>query len=439
MPRCAPAVAVVFVLLLVAAAPAPAGTVSVTFSGSGYRLGFEAAAGEANRVTLEDEPTGGGIRVVDQGAPLVPGENCAPAGDGRGVVCAVADERWIGEVSADLGDGHDLASARDLVAGGADVVLYGREGDDRLEAGAAGRIAHYDRQQGTFPNLVGGPGDDVLIGGAGHDQLDGGQGADVFRGGPGSDWVSYVVSPAAVTVSIDDRPGDGPPGENDNVTSDVEVVDGSPGDDVIVGSEGPDRLTGLGGSDSLDGRGGADVLTTDRGADRLVGGAGPDVFRVETFDDEFLETGVDARDGERDRVGCDARTVMLSADPFDSLSECAPAVARPRYSRLRVRRSGTATLLLGCQGHTDIPCAGKIRVRRESAFGGPSGPVIGRGRFRIPADGLAARATVRFTRPFMRLLASRGKIEAEASLITLRESPRSSRTVPMHLELLAPR
>jgi hypothetical protein len=427
------AVAVGLLLGLVAAAPAQAGTVSL----SDYELRFRAAPGETNRLALEREPTGGGIRVVDDGAPLVPGENCAPAGDGRGVVCAPPGREFVASIGAALGDGDDEATARGL-AGRGDVGLHGEEGHDRLEAAAGGRLTNHDPQLGTFPNLAGGPGDDVLLGGPGPDQLDGGPGADVLRGGPGSDLVTYGGSPGAVTVALDDRPGDGPPAENDDVGSDVEEVDGTRGDDVIVGSDGPNALDGLGGSDLLDGRGGADVLSTSRGADRLVGGAGPDTFRVEKFDAELVATRVEARDGERDRVGCDARVAMLSFDPFDSLSECAPAAARPRYDRLRVRRSGTAGLLLGCHGHSDIPCAGKILVRRQVNFA-PAGPVIGRGRFRVPSGGTATRATIRFTRSWTRLLERRGRLEAEAELITLRELPRSSRSVPMALELLAPR
>ena len=86
----------------------------------------------------------------------------------------------------------------------------------------------------------------------------------------------------AVTVSLDDVANDvGGSGGFDNIRSDVEVVLGTPGDDVLHGSDGPDELQGSFGKDTLVGFGGPDVLN---------GGADHDT--------------IDAFDGEPDQIFC---------------------------------------------------------------------------------------------------------------------------------------
>ena len=66
--------------------------------------------------------------------------------------------------------------------------------------------------------------------------------------------------PAGVTVTLDDQPGDGKTGENDDVGSDVERLRGGEGDDRLIGSDGPNSLEASDGNDFLDGRGGDDFL-----------------------------------------------------------------------------------------------------------------------------------------------------------------------------------
>src|SRR5213075_615176 len=97
-------------------------------------------------------------------------------------------------------------------------------------------------------NVIGGSGDDTLIGSAdanvlsggfGDDTLDGGAGADVLNGGPGTaDLADYSGRAAAnpVTVTLDGVANDGGSGENDNVGTDVENIDGGAGDDTLIGS-----------------------------------------------------------------------------------------------------------------------------------------------------------------------------------------------------------
>jgi Ca2+-binding RTX toxin-like protein len=57
----------------------------------------------------------------------------------------------------------------------------------------------------------------------------------------------------------------------------LDVIDGTPGDDVRVGTEFSDALNGFEGNDSLDGAGGTDTLIGGLGDDLLVGGVGHDI------------------------------------------------------------------------------------------------------------------------------------------------------------------
>ena len=125
-------------------------------------------------------------------------------------------------------------------------------------------------------NLNGGAGDDLLDGGKGNDSLQGGSGNDTLRGGEGDDFLS-----------------DGSPGRN--------LLDGGDGNDQLSGGDGDDTLLGGAGDDRLtfqasrvvprtvvmDGGEGTDILTFSSGGGsvRASGGAGADVFIVQTFAD----------------------------------------------------------------------------------------------------------------------------------------------------------
>jgi serralysin len=114
-----------------------------------------------------------------------------------------------------------------------DDVLFGNEGNDRVQGG---------RQ------------DDVLNGGAGNDRLFGDRGNDSLVGRSGDDYLS-----------------------------------GGEGDDRLTGGSGRDQLFGDNGNDYLDGGAGFDILKGGKGddtlfdyygGDRLTGGKGKDIFGV---------------------------------------------------------------------------------------------------------------------------------------------------------------
>lgn len=128
------------------------------------------------------------------------------------------------------------------------LSFFGGEGDDRLSArggsGTGGPAAW------AWPHFSGSFGDDSLLSGPGRSTLSGGDGDDVEYGGDGDDvlyegtaangadelygdkpfsvWsgddrVDYSDRAVPVSVTRDDQPNDGEPGERGNVHSDTEA------------------------------------------------------------------------------------------------------------------------------------------------------------------------------------------------------------------------
>ncbi|MDR1228592.1 MAG: hypothetical protein LBK55_06185 [Azoarcus sp.] len=114
---------------------------------------------------------------------------------------------------------------------GADEIVLGLEGNDRIHGGAGN-----DR-------LEGGDGNDTLHGDAGNDCLLGDQGNDTLYGDAGDD-----------------------------------TLEGGEGNDILRGEAGDDFLLGGTGSDTLYGAAGNDTLQGGEGIDRLEGGAGNDTY-----------------------------------------------------------------------------------------------------------------------------------------------------------------
>jgi Ca2+-binding RTX toxin-like protein len=131
-------------------APLLAAAVSLQGTPDMPAVGYRAASGQANRVTIArvDDRT---IRVADSGATIVPGAGCRTL-DSHTALCTAAAP--LGDVRVEAADGDDVVTAE-----GARLDADGGPGDDRI-AGGARR--------------------DRLDGGAGHDRLDGGPGADTL-------------------------------------------------------------------------------------------------------------------------------------------------------------------------------------------------------------------------------------------------------------------
>ncbi len=257
--------------------------------------------------------------------------------------------------------------ADDGSAGEGDNVLgslgsiQGGSGDDRLEsgsdsaslAGGAGNDTLVGSPEGE--SLLGQDGDDNIAAGGGNDSLDGGAGADLLAGGAGHDEASYAGARDPLRLSIGDGPGDGAPGENDDILADVEDLIGGPRADVMIGTAEANRLVGLGGADRMFGGEGADRLEGSNSGDRLNPGPGPDSVVAGARDVALLD------DGERDRTDCRASAPVIRADSLDTFKRCAPLV---RMQPLGPPRPGLPVrVALRCPRLTAVPCRGRFFVR----------------------------------------------------------------------------
>jgi Ca2+-binding RTX toxin-like protein len=312
--------------------------------------------------------------------------------------------------SADLGPGADrftgLASgtSADSVRGadGADTI-NGGAGNDGLDGGADADV------------LGGGSGNDVVDGGPGDDELEFGApgaapgvgvGADDLRGGDGVDRLSYNDHPAAITVTLDEQPGDGSAREGDNVHDDIETIIGSTLDDVLIGDDLGQDLYGHAGRDRIEGGGGDDLLNGGSGEDVIRGGAGDDALEG-SADGDFLDGGpgqdlfagdnecvvqpctggpdeIQARDGEQDTVNCGVGADTAAVDAIDivaldaqqgcenvdraapdiaPLPAAATAVAALPSMRMRGARRIRALLKRGLLVDVTCPAACRIRGR----------------------------------------------------------------------------
>lgn len=189
-----------------------------------------------------------------------------------------------GPVRDDLsgGNGNDR-----LVGGGGDDELFGGADNDTL-LGEDGNDDLFG-EDGT-DDLIGGLGSDFAIGGNGDDTFDSlvaKDGADTFSGGTGTDTANYGARQAGATttvsLSLDGVANDGEPGEGDNLSTDVENVNGGVGSNIIIGNGSPNVLRGGQSSDTIravDGISGNDVV---------IGGFGFDVCTVDPGDTKDCE------------------------------------------------------------------------------------------------------------------------------------------------------
>jgi hypothetical protein len=338
----------------------------------------------------------------------------------------------VGPTFASITGGRGDDQLHAVAGPGSGARLDGRAGNDRLFGGPGNDV------------LFGADGDDSLLGGDGGDELWGGSGADLLRGGDGTDRADYYGL-EGVDVTLDDRPGDGAPGENDDAGSDLEAIRGTLGNDRIVGSDGPNWLLGGGGTDLIDGAGGSDSLAGYGTGSRIIGGAGSDRF------DAGGKNGlIEARDGERDEIFCGGTGTTYAMDPFDELAHCTPAPIKPEPSTIRVRRDGTVLVNVRCTYGRVIeePCVGKLYAYRRGGAG--QGSPLARGRFALApwterspssvgaelADPL--RVGMRLTRSARRELARKRRLLVSLQWRAYSNSPPETTRGEYDLKLLAP-
>jgi Ca2+-binding RTX toxin-like protein len=305
------------------------------------------------------------------------------------------------------GDGNDLLDG----SGPTEVLAFGGEGDDTLIAGdGAGQISVPDGQGiATYvyddSHLWGGPGDDRLIGAAGPDRLDGGPGADSMRGGAGDDVADYTARTAPLTITADDRPGDGEAGENDDVGSDIEDIIGGAGDDRLVGSPGENVIDGAEGNDDIVGGGGRDFLRGGPGTNVIdaVDGNGEQFERVAFWDPEtppdisWYDDDVDCSSA----TGTDEVRVDRGLDRLEHCGRADVTYVDPPERTLAVDRAGVVRVSMRCPKTATGPCAGQTRIDDRSGRHALSSAApfrVPRGRTRVVRVRLAATTRRTFQR-----------------------------------------
>ena len=243
-------------------------------------------------------------------------------------------------VSADLGDGNDVATlatpasgANELRAGDGDDTVTGDAGRDRLRGdggadvltGAGGDDDLYGEDAscactGGDDTLTGGPGydrlfgdegDDALDAGADNDWLEGGTGADTITAGSGNDLVVLSSASGPTRVRGGDGPNDGEldrdpavagnQSEGDDYAADFEAFWGSddaddvvipspnssPTDPITLGGGGDDRIVATTSNDEIRGGDGDDEIRGGGGNDALYGDDQPEDGNTHSGDDQL--------------------------------------------------------------------------------------------------------------------------------------------------------
>jgi hypothetical protein len=432
--RAAPTRLLCAVALAAAFLPASSATASEVTS-NGSTVTYTAAPGESNSLLVsivEYESLCGAVgapclSVWDSGARIRAVSGACQLVQSDPIVGDTAHCSVPASVTANLGDRDDSYWDWDgpstVDAGtGNDNPIHGGGGDDVLRGGPGADL------------LEGVEGDDLLDGGPGDDLLDGvpggwpdesmTHGSDTYVGGGGYDSVTYEERTEDLALSPDGVANDGASGERDDIGTDVMLVVGGHGADVMTGSGGRNVFGGAGGDDALTGAGGDDQLAGGGGADRLTGDDGQDVLGGDDGDDLLVGgAGVDrfygdditaciaaacasgrddirARDGVREEINCGPGVDTLEHDAndvlYDSVSlsdQCEGALGVPagaggggesglritdatvsRRNRIAVRLAAPAAGTAGARAVARVAGA-RIRVGRATRAVAQAGEV----------------------------------------------------------------
>lgn len=446
--RTAPTCLIGIAALVAALAPAsPAAASQITSDGS--TVTYTAAPGESNRVlvtTVAYDSLCGSVgapclSVWDSGARMTAVSGACELVSSDPIVGDTAHCSVPTSVTANLGDRDDSywdwdgPSIVDAGAGN-DNPIHGGGGDDILRGGIGTDL------------LEGVEGDDLLDGGPGDDALDGvaggwpgevmTHGADTYVGGGGYDSVTYEDRTEDLALSPDGVANDGAPGERDDIGTDVMVVIGGHGADVMTGNGRRNVFGGQAGDDELTGAGGDDQMSGGVGNDRLSGGDGTDVLGGEDGDD-LLVGGADvdrfygdsisaciaascpsgrddirARDGAREEINCGPGIDALELDPIDVVYD-------------------SVTLADQCEGVLGTAAGGALTVGAASVDRRNRIVV----RLTVPGPGIAGvRATARSGRSRIRVGSRSRKVgRAGAVKLTLEPSRAAKRALRLRKTL----
>jgi Ca2+-binding RTX toxin-like protein len=263
-------------------------------------LVYEAAPGEANRVSVE--ATRQEARVSDPGAVIDAGDRCESVAQ-RSVRCSA--ENGIGLVFVDAGDGADTVRSGGVVNGGAgkDVLvggplgdwLFGGRGADVLRGGGGGDGLYDASPRDPFGSSDLSPFFAESLPSASPVPLaDPGRGRDLFDGGGDRDAISYEGRGAGVRVDLATLAAvAGARREHDSIR-DAEAARGGAGDDRLAGTRRANELVGGGGADRIVARRGDDHIDGGTGRNHVVAGAG----------DDSINAFYRATDQGRERIRC---------------------------------------------------------------------------------------------------------------------------------------
>lgn len=420
-----------------ALAALPATSHAATITTNGADVLFSAKSGERNnvRVFLQNSA----LMIQDSGAPLSASGRCRITAPGL-ATCGTSGTEFL---KVRLGDKDDVAemTVPKLVAQfqgddgqdtffanvkttpsrtayhggfGLDVVDYngttsgidvdldnvaddGRTGTNDIDN--VGPTTESIRGSIFDDVLIGDEGNNIIEGRAGNDTLVGGEGIDRFAEGPGAngadrmfggggenDQVDYRERTGGVNVSLDDRAGDGAPGEGDDVRADVEHAAGGSGSDTLTGSASSNLLEGGTGIDTLAGLGANDYLI-------VSDGKGDDTVGCGEGDRDFVQNDT----GDILGRDCEGRTTTTAVGVF---SMPARFTARPgRTSALTMRwthpvrwdRVDEVTIRLSDRGRT----VGRITVEQETGTVRASGAIEVAGASRVTGRGDERTMTAR--------------------------------------------
>jgi len=213
-------------------------------------------------------------------------------------------EQVIGTAFADtLTGGNPAGDTLEVFLGGAgNDVIDGGSGWDRVlyttsPAGVTVSLATGTASDGFgntdtlshIEEVWGSAFADSMLGGSNNESFEGGAGNDSLNGGQGIDAVTYLSSPAGVTVNLKTGTASDGWGGTDTISNFEQVV-GSSYNDLITGGDGNDTLTGGLGNDTIDGGAGTDTA--------VFAGAF-DSYDIDSSGDDILVTGHDGVDTVR--------------------------------------------------------------------------------------------------------------------------------------------
>ncbi|MFI0844849.1 calcium-binding protein [Mesorhizobium sp. IMUNJ 23232] len=232
------------------------------------------------------------------------------------------------------GEAYGEAGNDYIVGLGTGARLYGGAGDDTI---SVSNLA----PAGSYNELYGGDGADILDGGRRNERLDGGRGADQMKGGSGDD--TYVVDRHGdVVVELLDQGAD-------TVEIRYSYILGANLENLLFTDSADANGWGNNLSNTLTGNAGNNLITGRGGADLLTGGGGGDTFRYVSLVDSNVSGGIDRIEdfdfGEGDRVDVSAIDANFGTTGNQAFTtEIAAGVAFSAAGQYRFSQDGISSL-----------------------------------------------------------------------------------------------